>query len=51
LIAKFGAHGPQEASVIVACAVGLVVWQTRPVRRAMKLGFAFAAQVRRMEKQ
>jgi hypothetical protein len=27
LIAKFGAFGPEEASVILACAAGLVVWQ------------------------
>lgn len=45
LIAKFGAHGPHEASVIVGCAAGLVAWQTRPVRRALKLAFALAAQV------
>lgn len=46
LIAKFGAHGPQEAKTIVCCAIGLVVWQMRAVRYAVKILLSLASEFR-----
>jgi len=46
LIGKFGAHGPKEATTINLCALLIVVWQTRPVRFAMKVMLSLAAAFR-----
>mmetsp|Transcript_48683 Transcript_48683/g.83109 ORF Transcript_48683/g.83109 Transcript_48683/m.83109 type:complete len:175 (-) Transcript_48683:107-631(-) len=46
LVAKFGAHGPQESAIILGCAVGLVVWQMRATRLFLKLLLSLAAENR-----
>merc|ERR1711865_176966 len=45
-IGKFGAHGPVEEMIILNCALGVFLWQTRVVRYGIKILFGLAATFR-----